>query len=166
MEWRRVGPAHHSTRQRSVTESTEGARRHEPATSVDTATRSQAEPHGWLGTETLKTHAGEFAFKNGYPAGDTAQRLRERSDVGDVALIRAEGSEHIRGASPDQTSDREERSMMQASASRRATVRRSGDGTTRAPGVSTTQIDAGAPTPGLVGARPGRRVSGVQHVVI
>ena len=36
-----------------------------------------AEPHGWLGTETLKTHAGDFAFKNGYPAGDTAQRLRD-----------------------------------------------------------------------------------------
>ncbi|WP_447981728.1 DUF1254 domain-containing protein [Achromobacter kerstersii] len=36
---------------------------------------AQAEPHGWLGTETLKTRAGDFAFKNGYPDGDTAQRL-------------------------------------------------------------------------------------------
>ncbi len=44
---------------------------------LDTATQPQAEPHGWLGTETLKTHAGDFAFKNGYPAGDTAQRLRD-----------------------------------------------------------------------------------------
>ena len=36
-----------------------------------------AEPHGWLGTETLKTRFGDFAFKNGYPAGDTAERLFE-----------------------------------------------------------------------------------------
>ena len=27
---------------------------------LDTATRPQAEPHGWLGTETLKTHVGRF----------------------------------------------------------------------------------------------------------
>ena len=44
---------------------------------LDTPNHPQAEPHGWLGTETLKTHAGDFAFKNGYPAGDTAQRLRD-----------------------------------------------------------------------------------------
>ncbi len=36
-----------------------------------------AESHGWLNTETLKTRFGDFEFKNGYPAGDTAQRLRE-----------------------------------------------------------------------------------------
>ena len=45
---------------------------------VGTASSSraqQAEPHGWLGTETLKTRLGDFEFKNGYPAGDTAQRL-------------------------------------------------------------------------------------------
>ena len=30
------------------------------------------EPHGWLNTETLKTRFGDFEFKNGYPAGDTA----------------------------------------------------------------------------------------------
>jgi hypothetical protein len=35
----------------------------------------QAEPHGWLGTETLKTRFGDFEFENGYPAGDTAERL-------------------------------------------------------------------------------------------
>ena len=40
---------------------------------LDTPNDPQAEPHGWLGTETLKTHAGDFEFKNGYPAGDTAQ---------------------------------------------------------------------------------------------
>ena len=37
----------------------------------------QAEPHGWLNTETLKTRVGEFEFKNGYPTDDTAQRLRD-----------------------------------------------------------------------------------------
>ncbi len=36
-----------------------------------------AEPHGWLCTETLKTRFGDFAFKDGYPAGDTAERLFE-----------------------------------------------------------------------------------------
>ncbi len=36
-----------------------------------------AEPHGWLCTETLKTRFGDFAFENGYPAGDTAERLFE-----------------------------------------------------------------------------------------
>ncbi len=35
----------------------------------------QADPHGWLGTETLKTRSGDFQFKDGYPVGDTAQRL-------------------------------------------------------------------------------------------
>ena len=33
------------------------------------------EPHGWLNTETLKTRSCDFEFKNGYPVGDTAQRL-------------------------------------------------------------------------------------------
>ena len=36
-----------------------------------------AEPHGWLGTETLHTRFGHFEFKDGYPVGDTAARLRE-----------------------------------------------------------------------------------------
>src|SRR5262245_3281885 len=36
---------------------------------------AQDEPHGWLGTETLKTPYGEFAFKNGYPVEDTAKSL-------------------------------------------------------------------------------------------
>jgi hypothetical protein len=35
----------------------------------------QADPHGWLGTETLKTRSGDFQFKDGYPVGDSAQRL-------------------------------------------------------------------------------------------
>ncbi len=37
----------------------------------------QTEPHGWLGNETLKTRFGDFEFKNGYPVGDTSQRLRD-----------------------------------------------------------------------------------------
>ena len=36
-----------------------------------------AEPHGWLGTETLETRFGNFEFKDGYPVGDTAERLFE-----------------------------------------------------------------------------------------
>lgn len=36
---------------------------------------AQGEPHGWLGTETLATPFGDFAFENGYPAGDTGERL-------------------------------------------------------------------------------------------
>ncbi|MDR8402225.1 DUF1254 domain-containing protein [Paraburkholderia sp. USG1] len=35
----------------------------------------ETEPHGWLNTETLKTRSGDFEFRNGYPLGDTAQRL-------------------------------------------------------------------------------------------
>ena len=33
--------------------------------------------HGWAGTETVKTRLGDFDFRNSYPAGDTAQRLRD-----------------------------------------------------------------------------------------
>lgn len=32
-------------------------------------------PYGWLGTETLKSRSGDFEFRGGYPAGDTAERL-------------------------------------------------------------------------------------------
>jgi hypothetical protein len=37
--------------------------------------QTTGEPHGWLGTETLKTRLGTFEFNNGYPTDDTAQRL-------------------------------------------------------------------------------------------
>ena len=37
-----------------------------------------AEKHGWLNNETLKTPFGDFEFKNGYPAGDTTQRLLDQ----------------------------------------------------------------------------------------
>lgn len=33
--------------------------------------------HGWFGTETVKTRYGDFEFRNGYPASDTARRLQE-----------------------------------------------------------------------------------------
>jgi len=36
-----------------------------------------AEGHGWLGTETLATRLGNFDFKNSYPAGDSAARLKD-----------------------------------------------------------------------------------------
>ncbi|MNM36540.1 hypothetical protein D3C81_472520 [compost metagenome] len=35
----------------------------------------QVGSHGWLNTETLKTRSGDFEFRNGYPVGDTAERL-------------------------------------------------------------------------------------------
>ncbi len=41
----------------------------------------EAEPHGWLGSETLKTRFGEFEFKNGYPSADTAHRLRDLQTI-------------------------------------------------------------------------------------
>ena len=40
--------------------------------STDRAASQTAEPHVWLCTETLKTRFGDFAFKDGYPAGDPA----------------------------------------------------------------------------------------------
>jgi hypothetical protein len=38
---------------------------------------AQDEGHGWLGTGTLSTRFGDFAFENGYPVGDSIERLRE-----------------------------------------------------------------------------------------
>ena len=46
------------------------------ATTTSLAAYAQGtEPHGWLNTETLKPRSCDFEFKNGYPVGDTAQRL-------------------------------------------------------------------------------------------
>ena len=42
---------------------------------LGTAAAQQPDPHGWVGTETLKTRSGDFDFKDGYPLGDTAVRL-------------------------------------------------------------------------------------------
>jgi hypothetical protein len=33
--------------------------------------------HVWIGTETISTRLGKFEFRNGYPAGDSAARLRD-----------------------------------------------------------------------------------------
>jgi hypothetical protein len=41
------------------------------------ALAQESEPHGWLNNETVRTRFGDFEFKNGYPAGDTAARLLE-----------------------------------------------------------------------------------------
>src|SRR5262245_59339454 len=43
--------------------------------------QSSTEPHGWLNSEVLKTRFGEFEFKDGYPVGDTADRLFEAQKV-------------------------------------------------------------------------------------
>ena len=36
-----------------------------------------AEEHAWIGAGTVKTRAGDFEFKNSYPAGDASQKLRD-----------------------------------------------------------------------------------------
>src|SRR6266542_2508240 len=36
-----------------------------------------ADPHGWIGTETVKTRFGDFEFKNGYPTADATDKLYE-----------------------------------------------------------------------------------------
>jgi len=36
-----------------------------------------AADHAWFGTEKVKTRLGNFEFKNSYPAGDSAKRLRD-----------------------------------------------------------------------------------------
>jgi hypothetical protein len=43
------------------------------ATSRSTAAVS----HGWFGSQTVKTRLGQFEFRNSYPAGNAARRLRE-----------------------------------------------------------------------------------------
>ena len=45
---------------------------------LTTEAQEPTEKHGWLNNETLKTPFGDFAFKNGYPAGDSGQRLLEQ----------------------------------------------------------------------------------------
>jgi hypothetical protein len=42
-----------------------------------THSQSSTELHGWLNSEVLKTRFGEFEFRDGYPVGDTADRLFE-----------------------------------------------------------------------------------------
>jgi hypothetical protein len=40
-------------------------------------TKRTGDSHGWIGTETVRSRVGDFEFKNSYPAGDSAQRLRD-----------------------------------------------------------------------------------------
>jgi hypothetical protein len=35
------------------------------------------DPHGWIGTETVKTRFGDFEFKDGYPSDTAAAKLRD-----------------------------------------------------------------------------------------
>ena len=42
-----------------------------------TITTPAAEKHGWIGTGTIQTRAGNFEFKNSYPAGDAPRQLRD-----------------------------------------------------------------------------------------
>ena len=37
-----------------------------------------ADPHGWIGTETVKTRFGNFEFKNGYPTPAAADALLDQ----------------------------------------------------------------------------------------
>ena len=45
--------------------------------------------HGWLNNETLKTPFGDFAFKNGYPASDSGQRLLDQLKLNRAITCRA-----------------------------------------------------------------------------
>ena len=46
-------------------------------TPSSTSKSTAAADHGWFGSETIKTRLGTFAFTNSYPAGDSAQHLRD-----------------------------------------------------------------------------------------
>ena len=41
-------------------------------------TATPADPHGWIGTETVKTRFGDFEFKNGYPTPAAADALLDQ----------------------------------------------------------------------------------------
>jgi hypothetical protein len=47
------------------------------ATQSSTNTSKSTADHGWFGTETVKTRAGDFDFKGSYPSSDSATRLRD-----------------------------------------------------------------------------------------
>ena len=46
--------------------------------SVGQTSPQVADPHGWLGTETVKTKFGDFEFKNGYPTPAAADALLDQ----------------------------------------------------------------------------------------
>ncbi len=39
---------------------------------------ANADPHGWISTETVKTRFGDFEFKNGYPTPAAAEALLDQ----------------------------------------------------------------------------------------
>ena len=47
-------------------------------TPAPAASSAPADPHGWLGTETIKTRFGDFEFKGGYPTPATAATLQDQ----------------------------------------------------------------------------------------
>ena len=46
-------------------------------TPTNSTAAARTTTHGWIGTETVKTRLGSFEFKDAYPSGDTAGRLRD-----------------------------------------------------------------------------------------
>ena len=42
------------------------------------AQEKKDDPHGWIGTETVKTRFGDFEFKNGYPTPAAAEALLDQ----------------------------------------------------------------------------------------
>jgi len=45
---------------------------------LSTHANAQAnDPRGWIGTETVQTRCGSFQFKNGYPTGESTDKLYE-----------------------------------------------------------------------------------------
>src|ERR1700733_4045181 len=44
---------------------------------MNSQTKRTGDSHGWISTEAVKTRVGNFEFKNSYPAGDSAQQLRD-----------------------------------------------------------------------------------------
>src|SRR5262245_5915361 len=46
--------------------------------SMQAQEKTTADPHGWLGTETVKTRFGDFEFKNGYPTPKAAEALLDQ----------------------------------------------------------------------------------------
>ena len=46
--------------------------------SVDsTAKEVSSDPHGWIGTETVKSRLGDFEFKDGYPTNEAVKKLND-----------------------------------------------------------------------------------------
>lgn len=46
------------------------------ASQATNRTLHAADGHGWISTGTVKTRAGDFEFKNSYPAADAVEQLK------------------------------------------------------------------------------------------